>query len=273
MSELVFLKLGGSIITDKDQPNTAKLKKIDEIADEIKRAIHAAPEIKLLIGHGSGSFGHTAAEKFYTRNGVTTPLQWEGFSEVGNRARALNQIIIDRFEGSGLRSLAFSPLSSIIASNREIIHWDTNPIETCLKNKILPIVYGDIIFDNLLGGTILSTEELFLHLASKLKPSRILLSGLEEGVWRDFPSRQNLLNEITPSSYAGFKEGISKSSSPDVTGGMSSKVNAMIKLLHTLPDLEIQIFSALHPGNIYAALLGKIIGTVIRKIERKNDDL
>lgn len=54
-----------------------------------------------------------------------------------------------------------------------------------LANGILPVVYGDVVFDEVRGGTILSTEDLFQHLAHQLHPERVLLAGLEAGVWAD----------------------------------------------------------------------------------------
>jgi isopentenyl phosphate kinase len=44
-----------------------------------------------------------------------------------------------------------------------------------------------------LGGTILSTEDLFTYLAGLLHPEQILLAGNEPGVWADFPKNSRLL--------------------------------------------------------------------------------
>ena len=35
----------------------------------------------LIIGHGSGSFGHYMASKYGTRRGVNGPEQWMGFAK------------------------------------------------------------------------------------------------------------------------------------------------------------------------------------------------
>ena len=72
------------------------------------------------------------------------------------------------------------------------------PLKSALANKLLPVIHGDVVFDEARGGTILSTEDLFTHLAHQLHPKRILLAGLEAGVWEDFPARTHLIEEITP---------------------------------------------------------------------------
>ena len=68
--EIIFLKLGGSLITDKDKAYTPRLDKLTELALEIKTVLDSTPDLLLILGHGSGSFGHTAAKKYGTRDGV-----------------------------------------------------------------------------------------------------------------------------------------------------------------------------------------------------------
>jgi isopentenyl phosphate kinase len=77
MPETIFLKLGGSLITNKDQAHTALIDQIDAIGKQIKQYCQENPENRLLLGHGSGSFGHVAArnsipgkEYFLRMNGL-----------------------------------------------------------------------------------------------------------------------------------------------------------------------------------------------------------
>ena len=53
---LTFLKLGGSLITDKQQPLTAQSTTINRLVKEIRASLNEQPDLRLLIGHGSGSF-------------------------------------------------------------------------------------------------------------------------------------------------------------------------------------------------------------------------
>ena len=264
MKRLVFLKLGGSVITDKDHSNTANKRMIDTIAQEIAAAQEKDHDLSILLGHGSGSFGHHAAQKYGTRDGVATSEQWQGFVEVGARARELNQIVIERLIQAGVKALSVSPCSNILTEDHKIVTWDTSVLVQSLQQKLVPVIYGDVILDRKLGGVILSTEELFTWLALRLHPGKILLSGLERGVWKDFPNRSQLLAEINPQDFPAMQSGLLSSVSTDVTGGMRSKVGTMISLVQQLPALEIQIFSAVQLGNIYSTLLGAHQGTLIR---------
>jgi Predicted archaeal kinase len=261
MAPTCFLKLGGSLITDKDQAQKALLPEIDRIGAQIAEYLHQSPETRLLIGHGSGSFGHTAANRYQTRLGVHTPAEWRGFAEVWLAARALNQIVVERFAQLGLPVISFPLSAAAVVQAGQAIGWNTAPLLAALDAHLLPIVYGDVAFDQTLGGTILSTEEQFAALMPDLKAQRILLAGLEAGVWEDFPACTRLLPEITPTSYFSEAGNISGSASIDVTGGMASKVKTMLSLIQRYPDLSVQIFSGKPEAAILQALQGENRGT------------
>jgi len=264
MSETIFLKLGGSLITNKDQAHTALIAEIDAIGTQIKRFRQDFPTIRLLVGHGSGSFGHVAAKKYSTRNGVRSAEEWQGFLEVWREAHALDEILLERFAQLGLPALSFPLSAGALTRQGQVQSWTTRPIQMALDNSLLPIIYGDVAFDEALGGTILSTEEQMKHLVPALMPTRILLAGLEEGVWQDFPACTQLINTITTASYPQVRQHVFGSSSTDVTGGMDSKVAEMMSLVVEYPQLEVSIFSGKEPEAVYKALAGESIGTVLR---------
>jgi isopentenyl phosphate kinase len=277
MKELVFLKLGGSLITDKTQPYTPLLDVMDDLALQIKTALQAHPNLLLVLGHGAGSFGHVPASEYKTRDGLlprATPLihrerdesdesYWKGFAEVWYQASSLNRYMMKALHNVGLRAIALPPSASVIASNGQVAVWDTTPIRMALAAGIVPVVFGDTVFDEVRGGTILSTEDLFMHLTRALHPERILLAGLEAAVWADFPARTKIIETIMPQSFNEIKANVGKSAAADVTGGMESKVRQMLDLVEGNSDLKIQIFSGAEPGNIVRALTGENLGTVI----------
>ena len=262
---LIFLKLGGSLITVKNQPNTALPLALKRIAGEISAALRQNPKVKLLLGHGSGSFGHVAGKKYGTRNGVHSPQEWEGFVKVWKAARDLNQIVVESLLEAGLNTISIPPSAFITTAGQDLKTWNPQPIQSALEAGLIPLVQGDVIFDDLLGGTILSTEEVFKPLALYLKPDRVLVAGLEEGVWSDYPHCQHLISEIHNQNYSELHALIGGSSSIDVTGGMAKKVSDMVELVRALPSTEVLIFSGAQPENIFKALAGEQIGTLIKQ--------
>jgi len=260
---LIFLKLGGSLITDKIRPYTPRLDTLDDLAQQILAARQENPGMRLLLGHGSGSFGHAEASKYKTRRGVRNPEGWRGFSDVWFAASALNRLVMEALQKTGLQAMVFPPSASVTAKDGQVTTWDISPIQSALKHSIIPVVYGDVVFDILRGGTILSTEDLFGYLAHVLTPQRILLAGLEAGVWADFPACSRFIDEITPGTIGEQAQNLGGSAGTDVTGGMDSKVRQMLELVQEIPSLDVRIFSGEEPGNIQKALLGSVVGTHI----------
>ena len=276
MKELVFLKLGGSLITDKTKPYTPLLDVMDDLARQIVTSLQSQPDLRLVIGHGAGSFGHVAASEYKTRDGYPRPSPlthrerdtsednyWKGFAEVWYQASSLNRYVVDSLHKAGLRTIALPPSGSVIASNGQVAVWETTPIRMALASGIVPVIFGDVVFDEVRGGTILSTENLFTFLVKALAPDRVLLAGLEEAVWEDFPARTRRIERITPQSFEEIKHGVGGSAAADVTGGMAAKVREMLDLVQENPGLKIQVFSGTQPGNLVRALLGETLGTEI----------
>jgi len=262
---LYFIKLGGSLITNKFKPHTARYHVINRLAIEIKRALQDIPELQLLIGHGSGSFGHIPGKEFNTREGVKTKEDWRGFIQVWKEAHALNEIVVNSLLSQQIPVIPFPPSAGIYTDKMKVISCNTDPMRKAMSEGIIPIVYGDVVFDKTMGGTILSTEEIFVHLNDIFRPQKILLAGIEEGVWEDYPQRHNMINKITPKSLKSQQGIINSSNAPDVTGGMATKVQLMTSLVENNPQLEIITFSGAKPNNLYEALIGKSIGTSITK--------
>ena len=277
MTELVFLKLGGSLITDKTQPYTVRLDKLSELSKEIRQGLASMPNLRLVLGHGSGSFGHYAVKEYLT------PLQLlpnsasfgsasqnlggekgaRGFTEVWYRASQLNRYVMESLHEAGMPAMAIQPSAGIVSKNGIVENWELAPLEAALKEGIVPVVYGDMAFDEVKGGAVLSTETLMFYLAHQLKPSRILLAGIEAAVWADFPVRKQKVEKITPVSYKELANKVGGSQSVDVTGGMKSKVEEMLALVKEIPNLKVQIFSGEEAGNTEKALRGAEIGTMI----------
>ena len=86
---LTFVKLGGSLITDKSGKTAFRAEMMDQLAGEIAAALTDMPDSQFLLGHGSGSFGHVPAKEHGTAAGVQTPQQWRGFAEVATVAAAV----------------------------------------------------------------------------------------------------------------------------------------------------------------------------------------
>jgi isopentenyl phosphate kinase len=255
MKNLVFVKLGGSLITDKSRPYTTR----DNVIKGLAREIHEGRQGKpMLVGHGGGSFPHVSAEKYETHKGVINEKSWEGFARVQNDAATLNRIVVSNLIQAGENAISIQPSASCFAKEDKITEWYTKPIETLLSKGSVPVPYGDVCLDEKKGCCIISTEEIFRFLADKLKPERIIMVGKTDGVLN---SKGVVIKEITNKNFKNVKKSLMSSDGvADVTGGMVLKVEKALEM-----GTEVEIINGLKPGLLKRSLLGeKGLGTTIR---------
>ncbi len=262
---LTLVKLGGSLITDKSKSFTERTDVIKRLAKEI----HAAREktgMRLIVGHGGGSYPHRPAKKYRTAEGMINEDSATGIAEVQDAAARLNRIIVRAMIDAGEDAVSIQPSASCIAEKGKIKEWYTAPIEMLLEKGMLPVVYGDVGLDTKQGCCILSTEELFDHLTMKLQAARVIMVGKVEGVMTGDPAKDpkaEMVQEITPQNFEDVKKHLQGSDAVDVTGGMVHKVEQALKLAEA--GAEVHIISGMAPGRLEKALLGKeVTGTVVR---------
>jgi isopentenyl phosphate kinase len=114
------------------------------------------------------------AKGFYTKD-------WQGFQDVWLSARKLNQIVVHLAARARLPVISFPPSAATSPPTYcATMGADTNAQRA--ETWVLSPWFTGMWLWIRACGTILSTEDLFVHLAKQLKPARIFLAGSEEGV-------------------------------------------------------------------------------------------
>lgn len=259
---IILVKIGGSLITDKNKPFTVKERALDIIASEIKKASQMSKT--LIIGHGAGSFGHVPAKKYQTHLGLLNEQSREGIVEVAAVARALNTIVMDKIREKGSLAVAVSPLSMMTAKNFELGSMYTESLEQLLKLDMIPVLHGDQVLDTEKGCTIFSTEKVLGYLALHLKDKgyeveRIIHCGQTNGV---YDVDGNTIPLINTANFDQYKSAVGDSGGVDVTGGMMHKVEETLSLAKQgIPGL---IIDGIENGSLSEAISGKeVLGTKV----------
>jgi isopentenyl phosphate kinase len=250
MPEAVLLKLGGSLITEKaDARGVTRPAVIARLAGEIARAAPRIPE-RIVLGHGSGSFGHVAAREHGIAGGLRSPAQLPGISLTQERAAALHREVVSALAAAGLAPFSIAPASCVVFSDGRPAEMSDEPLRLALAAGLLPVVYGDVVMDREQGVAICSTERILEMLAARLAVRRVLWLGETDGVYgedgRPIP-RLSSLEGIRFSSPVGT----------DVTGGMRHRVETALALARK--GVRSVIFNGLTPGLLEQALLGKTV--------------
>jgi isopentenyl phosphate kinase len=260
---LTFVKLGGSVITDKTGQEAPDLATIRRLAGELHDARAADPDLQLILSHGSGSFGHPYAARYGIHRGIAPGADWMGFALTAAAALRLNRIIVDELLAASVPALALQPSATLRSAGGELVAWDTTTIGWSLDRGLVPVVHGDVAFDDAQGTAIISTEQLLLYLAHSgvLRLARIILVG-EVGVYtadpRADPQAQRI-PQIDRANIGAVLRGAGGSHGTDVTGGMRGKVELLWRLIESQPSLTAQLIGAA-PDLLRRALLGQAAG-------------
>ena len=260
---LAILKLGGSILCDKNVPFSIKWDNLERISMEIRNAIDYYDtnddKLNLIIIHGGGSFGHPVAKKYLNKDNKNNNKKEfynmeKGFWDIQKAMRKFNNIVINNLHDYDIPAVSIQP-SSFIAFDKGEIHFDTYAIEGMIKRGLIPVIHGDIVLDGESNYKIFSGDHALPYLTKKLKPNLSLHASDVDGV---LDSNNNVIEKINSENINNVLKYLKPSDKNDITGGMYLKVmesyNSGIKTI---------IFNGNKKGNIYKALIGKVKGTEI----------
>lgn len=253
----VVLKLGGSVVTDKNKPFTIS-PDLPRIAHEIKQS----GAKRLVIIHGGGSFGHPLASKYKIQQGKKTQGQILGFAKTQKAMEDLNNHVLCALLKAGIPAFPLQPSSMAEMESGKIKRIAMWPIKRALKDGLVPVLYGVPAFDSKNGFCILSGDELVHVIARKLKADRVLLASDVDGVMTADPKSHSakLVKTVTEKNFNKLQLTLSKVT--DVTGGMLRKVQELLGLARS--GIESEIMNAKVPGNLLKALKGEKIGTTVK---------
>lgn len=262
--DLYLIKFGGSLITDKNTPLKINSSVIDNLTGQIKVIKKENPNINLIIGNGAGSFGHYFAIK-HKKNEQFINFDSFGFSEISYSVRKLNLLIVEKLIKENISGVSFSPSSFIFSKNSKLKNIFINPIISALNQNIIPVIFGDIIFDENLNSAIFSTEKIFKELIKKLKDyyqiKTIVYCSDIDGV---YDSQKKVIDKINKKNFLKIKNELKKYSQKfDVTGGIIHKIEKSLEITSKF-KIKSLIFNGARDNQLIKFFRGeKIIGTFI----------
>lgn len=251
--ERLFLKLGGSLLTDKTRPEALRASLGQDLCRQIACAWQAQPQMSLVLGVGAGSFGHVPAQQYGLAQGTGHTEAWYGAAVTADGVARLARRVVSWLLPHRVPVWPVSPSAQWHTHAGRIDTGNVQMIREALARGLVPLVHGDVMLDQVQGAAIASTEEIFRHLAAPLRPDRILLAGEVSGVLAD-PDRGDTPANVVPlldrKSRAGLQEVLGSSRGIDITGGMASKVNAGLAMTDASPGTLVHIFDGRPPDAV-----------------------
>jgi len=257
MDQLTVLKLGGSAITDKARECTPDIPTIQNVADQLRDY-----DRPLLLIHGGGSYAHPFVAKSGLGKGLLDRSQLRSISETEFYLGQLTRIICASLLLRGKRPVPFHPMSFVTFDNGKVNRMLLDPIRKALQAGLIPLLHGDLVFDESRGIGVLSGDRIASLVGQRLGASRVLLGSDVDGVYlqnpKTFPSA-TLISEVTSENFRSVLEA-SRGPSGDATGGMAEKVRQALQLAKN--GCECYIFNLKEKNALRKVLEGdRITGT------------
>ena len=212
---MILIKLGGSVITNKEKPLSVRRKTIDNLAKSLKKI-----DESMIIVHGGGSYGHYWSVK-YDMHTKEKKYDLRGVAIIKNSMIELNKIVLDSMLKNKLNPYCLPPTDFMLGNKP--ISKKVKEIEKIAKSGLIPVTYGDALWYGQKKTYILSGDKIMTHLAKILKPRLSIFVLNEDGLYSDLKSKK-LIYELK-----GKRPSISENKK-DVTGGMVRKVEEASKI-------------------------------------------
>lgn len=258
MKNVILVKFGGSIITDKNIPYKARPDVIRRLAQELKKVT----KFSIILAHGQGSFAHTSAKEFGGKKGYKS--RW-GIAKVARDAMEINRIVMDILIEEGVPAVSLRPMSMIQTSSGKVKKHLFEIVQEVINQDLIPVIYGDVLFDKKWKTTIYSGEtilnEIGIFLMKKgFKVGKIIQVGETNGIYDD---KGKTILSITNDNWKDIRKYIFKNSRADVTGGMEHKIENALSVAGK--GVQTWITNGIVPRELSHALNGKSIkGTIVK---------
>ncbi len=272
-TDLHVIKLGGSVITDKDDTKESTIKRdvIKRLAREMKKS-----NKRFVVVHGAGSWGHPQAKSAEVHLGELSKLSLEtrmmGIARTRLAVTSLNQVVVETLIEEGFPAVSIHPFSVCITKSTKpndliVRTFHVKTLLNALNKGLTPVLFGDVTFDETISYTILSGDVIMAELARILSPRMLIYATDVDGLYDKDPKKEENVNaklfkrltfEDLKKSWKKLQEnaktGIKDTKKIDVTGTFLTKIKYLLKL-NKIPDAIF--FNANRDGLLYKILTGK----------------
>lgn len=249
----LLIKLGGSLITDKTGVRSVRRGILKQLAQDLAQFLEQVPpDVRVIVGHGSGSFGHAAAA------GTALDPSHDGDEDLvqaavrtQEAAAALHQVVSEELVASGVPAFSFAPGSFLVTRDGSPERLFVEPLLGALFSGAHLLVRGDVAVDRQSGFRIVSTETVLAALVDELGKQLRVLGAVWLGETAGLLDSSGLtVPEIEPSCDVDALIGSTRGT--DVTGGMAHRLAFARRLAEQgVPSL---LLDGRQPGRLRLAL-------------------
>ncbi|WP_297475616.1 isopentenyl phosphate kinase [Thermococcus sp.] len=261
---MIIVKIGGSVFSDKSgRERNFRHGVVERIAEEL---VEFYPREDFLIVHGGGSFGHPEAKKHGIKDGLPDEPKAArsrriGFTLTHKAMLEANGSFIDAFISKNLPAFPVSTSSIFLTDEGEIVYGDLEVLRWLLRERFIPVLFGDVSIDIARGIDILSGDQIITYLAKMLEPEKVVFLMDVDGIYDGRPGRGKLVQNLERDEIGPLLGRLNcTTAGTDVTGGICNKLREAAKMARFS---EVWFVNGLVPGRLSGAIRGDGFGTRI----------
>jgi isopentenyl phosphate kinase len=241
------IKIGGSVITDKKGYKKANPKNIELMAQTVAEAWKKGMRDFVLV-HGAGSFGHAVVLKHGINDGIKNEKQKLGYADTHAACAELSSMLVNALIAEGVPAISIPPAAILRQSNKRISDFRFDVVHGYLSEGYLPVLYGDMVPDRELGGSVCSGDQIMAFLG-KHTESLVFVTDVD-GVLDD---KGKIIPLITNANFKDVSRHL-KAKENDVTGAMRGKISELLAL-----DTVSYIVNGAKPERVVSLLRGESV--------------
>jgi isopentenyl phosphate kinase len=250
-SKIVLVKLGGSVITDKDRPMSPNLRNIRTVAKQLSRALIADKDLRLILIHGGGSFGHYYAKKFGLGREKTNGAAPEGLAWTAASMIELHSVVLNVLCNAGVYCGTILPIELLSGLEKKLSVSEAGKsrINSLFANGLRPITFGYV---NLEGNYsyIVSGDTIALAIAKSFSVEKAVFVMDVDGVYPT-PDLAGEIVEILTREDTSVRSSLREY---DVTGGIQAKISTGFDLSELGSD--VYFLNGTKPNRLFRAITG-----------------
>lgn len=216
--ELVVVKLGGSLITDKEKPFTLRGDALEEASVKLAEVAESS---RLLVVHGGGSYGHYAVA-------LSTGSQLKLVANVAYWMSLLNLEVIAAMRKHGLPAVGLPTYAVAKLDEHGNCLLNLELVKAFLCVGAIPVTHGGLARKGE-GLAIVSGDTLASELAIRLGASKLIFLMDVDGVYTSDPRvdpHSSFIRNFTRDDLESVRQG---SRGLDVTGGIGLKLKEALR--------------------------------------------
>jgi len=261
--DLIVLKLGGSLLTDKSKAYKLREEVLKAVAVEIKECIDLGLIKSLVIVHGVGSFGHPPVLKYNLHKGFRNKDQLISMSKTQQIVNEFRKTIATTFLEEGIPINLMHASSMVVGNKMVISDYTFNSLKGFLSLGMVPLIGGDMMYDTSMGFSVCGGDQLAVLLSRVVHAKQLIFATDVLGVFDKDPKLEThaqILREININEIEQLFSKPNETAKTDASGKMRGKLLSLVSIKHQIQEgLEVAILSMAEKGTLTKYLKGEEI--------------